>query len=84
MDETTFLVQVKRKNGVYEKGVVVKDNPVGAMQSYHAYLGAYGYGHEEGTDYVYCAVITSAGVVLKWELDDRRPAPEPEVGNGDE
>lgn len=78
MDETTFLMQVKRTKGVYEKGVVVKDDPTAALQSFHAYLGAYGYGKDDNTDYVFCMVVKSDGAVIKWEKDDRRPAPEPE------
>lgn len=73
MYDTCFLVQIKRTNGTYEKGVVVKDDLNGARQSYHAYLGAYGYGHDPNTDYVQCEIIDSYGVRKDWQLDDRRP-----------
>ena len=67
-----FLVQIKRTSGTIEKGVVVKDSFEAAKQSYHAYLGAYGYGNNADTDYVCCAIIESvSGAVLMQELDDR-------------
>ena len=52
-----FLVQIKRTKGAIEKGVVVKDTLDAAKQSYHAYLGAYAFGHENGTDYVFAQII---------------------------
>ena len=69
-----FLVQIKRTNNVIEKGVVVKDTLDGARQSYHAYLGAYGYGNNAQTDYVACLVVDSAGLVLDTTIDDRTAA----------
>lgn len=67
-----FLHQVKRTNGTIEKGIVVKDTFEGAKQSYHAYLGAYGYGNNADTDYVFCMITEStSGAVLMQELDDR-------------
>ena len=79
MNETTFLVQIKRNvNGTFEKGVVVKDTPNAAFQSFHAYLGAYGYGNAAEIDYVACYVISIDGRVLDWKIDDRRPAPQPQ------
>ena len=68
-----FLHQIKRTNGAYDKGIVVKDTYDAAKQGYHAYLGAYGYGHDPNTDYVQCEIIDSYGVRLDWQLDDRRP-----------
>lgn len=81
MDDKTFLVQIKRTNGVYEKGVVVKNTPDEARQSYHAYLGAYGYGHDANTDYVAVEILDMALARLEWKVDDRRPAPEEEAAN---
>ena len=52
-----FLVQVKRTNGTVTKGVVVKDTLEDAEQSFYAYLGAYAFGHENGTDYVFAQII---------------------------
>lgn len=78
MNEKTFLVQIRRTNEAYEKGVAVKDSEPDALQSFHAYLGAYGYGHDPATDYVLCFVVSDDGRVLDWKKDDRRPAPGPE------
>lgn len=80
MGEKFFLVQIKRTNGNYEKGVVVKDSLDAARQSYHAYLGAYGYGHDENTDFVECLIVDDKGVRQDFTVDDRRPLPEPEEG----
>lgn len=74
MMETCFLVQIKRTSGVFEKGVVVKENLIAARQSYHAYLGAYGYNHDEKTDYVACYIISADGIVHDWVIDNRIPA----------
>ena len=68
-----FLVQIKRTNGNYEKGVVVKDSLAEARQSYHAYLGAYGYGHDANTDYVACYIIDMAGLMTDSMIDNRIP-----------
>ena len=80
MDNVYFLVQIKhnKTNNTWDKGVVVKsdentDNREAALQSYHAYLGAYAYGHDPNTDYVYCRVVKA--------LDGRRIVEEfwPEI-----
>jgi hypothetical protein len=72
MEEKFFLVQIKRANGVYEKGVVIKDSFNAAQQSFHAYLGAYGYGADKTVDYVACHIIGADGVRMEWKIDDRR------------
>ena len=71
--EKFFLVQIKRTNGNIEKGVVVKDSYNAALQSYFAYLGAYGYEHDSNTDYVQVAIINTAGLQLDGRVDDRTP-----------
>ena len=78
MEEKFFLVQIKHTNGVYEKGVVVKNSLNDALLSFHAYFGAYGYGHDTNTDYVQCAVLNMTGMVRKSEIDNRIQTPEPE------
>lgn len=78
MEEKFFLVQIKHTNGVYEKGVVVKDSLTAALQSFHAYFGAYGYEHDTNTDYVQCAILDMIGMVRKSEIDNRIQTPEPE------
>lgn len=55
-----FLHQIKRTNGTIDKGIVVKETHEAALQSYHAYLGAYAYGQDKDTDFVDC-MITEAG-----------------------
>ena len=69
--EKFFLVQIKRTNGVIEKGVVVKDSYNAALQSYFAYLGAYGYDHDPNTDYVQVAILNSEGLQLEGRVDNR-------------
>lgn len=67
-----FLVQIKRTSGTYEKGVVVKETEDAAKQSFFAYLGAYGFGHDANTDYVQVCILTDDGRIVKSEIDDRR------------
>ena len=62
-----FLHQIKRTNGVYDKGIVVKDTFEAAKQSYHAYLGAYAYGQSAETDFVSVAISDTNGTVLMAE-----------------
>ena len=65
-----FLTQVKRTNGTIEKGCVVKDSADEVLQSFHSYLGAYAYGHDQNTDYVYVEAVNEDGIELdkkKWE-----------------
>ena len=69
-----FLVQIKRTSGAVEKGVVVKDDLNAARQGFHAYLGAYGYGHDENTDYVAVYIIDSEGLMTDSTIDDRTAA----------
>lgn len=69
--EKFFLVQIKRTNGNIEKGVVVKDSYNAALQSYFAYLGAYGYEHDPNTDYVQVAILNTAGLQLDGRVDNR-------------
>lgn len=69
--EKYFLVQLKYTSGAWEKGVVVKDTLDAARQSYHAYLGAYGYGHDANTPYVQCMIIDMNGRVCDSMVDNR-------------
>ena len=84
MEEKFFLVQIKHTSGVYEKGVVVKDSLTAALQSFHAYFGAYGYDHDANTDYVQCAVLDISGLVRKSEVDDRREQVPPNVDDSEQ
>lgn len=76
MEQKFFLVQVKRTNGTYEKGVVVKDAYDAAQQSYHAYLGAYAFGNNQNTDYVLVQIIDDQARVLDWKVWDNRTEEE--------
>lgn len=73
-----FLVQIQRSTeGIYTKGVVVKETLDAARQSFHAYLGAYGYGNNANIDYVQCMVLDSEGRVRDSVVDNRIAAEEP-------
>lgn len=72
-----FLHQIKHTNGNWDKGIVVKDSYEDAKQGYHAYLGAYAYGHDETTDYVQCEITDSDGLHLLEET--WKPIPKPDA-----
>ena len=76
METKYFLVQIKHTNNTWEKDVVVKDTLDDARQSYHAYLGAYGYGHDANTDYVACYILGDNGATFDSMIDDRRSGAE--------
>lgn len=62
-----FLHEIKRTGEIINKGIVVADTFDAAKQGYHAYLGAYAYGHEANTDFVSCMVTDMYGSVLMQE-----------------
>jgi len=68
--EKYFLHQIKHNKAedTWDKGIVVKDTLDAARQSYHAYLGAYGYGNQADTDYVQVEVTDMAGNRLLFEV----------------
>lgn len=72
MEQKFFLMQIKRTNNNYEKGIVIKDSLIAARQSFHAYLGAYGYEKDANTDYVALYIYDSYGNRYDWMIDDRR------------
>lgn len=80
MEKKYFLHQIKRTNGVFEKGIVVKDTFNDAKQGYHAYLGAYAYGHDTNTDFVKCSIdsTTSDTALLRemWQAKGEEPTEE--------
>lgn len=66
MNNVYFVHQVQHNKNTdqWTKGIVIKADPdknneEAALQTYHAYLGAYAYGNNADIDYVYCR-ITSA------------------------
>jgi hypothetical protein len=67
MEEKFFLHQIKRTNGTFDKGIVIKDTFEAAKQSYHAYLGAYAYGQQVDTDFASVMISNVKGVVLMGE-----------------
>lgn len=75
MDLKYFLHQIKRTNGAFDKGIVVKDTLDAVKQSYHAYLGAYAYGNNPDTDYVSCMITDMFGQIVG-NLEDTWIAPE--------
>lgn len=76
--EKWFLTQIKHNEGIWEKGCVVHDSKENALNGFHAYFGAYGYGKIATTDYVACYVADMAGNVIRSEVDDRIPVEESE------
>ena len=76
MIEIFILTQVKHTNGNFEKGAVIKNTLEEVLQSYHAYLGAYGYGHDANTDYVLCEVMDAHGNRMAFEVWDGTVQPE--------
>lgn len=84
MDGVYFLHQCKHNTNGWDKGIVVKDsgtpqeNLEAALQSYHAYLGAYAYGHSADTDYVACYIVDMDGNRPFWEVWKKRETAEAE------
>lgn len=75
MVEKFFLTQAKRTNGIIEKGCVVKDTLDEVKQSFHAYMGAYAYGHDSNTDYVIAKMTNSYGLDLGGEVWEKEEEP---------
>ena len=67
MENKFFLHQIKRNGETITKGIVVADTYDATQQGYHAYMGAYAYGHETGTDFVSCMITDMLGNILKTE-----------------
>lgn len=68
MNNVYFIQQAyhNKTTGQWNKGIVIKDaegadNEAAALQTYHAYLGAYGYGNNADVDYVYCRLVSATG-----------------------
>lgn len=76
MENKFFLHEIKRTGETINKGIVVADTYDAAKQGYHAYLGAYAYGHEANTDFVSCMITDMSGMVL---LSETWLAPTPEA-----
>ena len=83
-EEKWFLSQIQRnkETGEFTKGVVIHASKDDALNGFHAYFGAYGYGKNANIDYVACFVSDMSGTIIRSEVDDRieRPTPESEEG----
>ena len=74
--EKFFLHQIRgHEDTVDNKGIVVANTFDEAKQGYHAYLGAYAYGHDQGTDFVSCMITGSDGLVRMEETWSAPVAP---------
>ena len=61
-----FLHQIRgHEETVDNKGIVVADTFDAAKQGFHAYMGAYAYGHDQNTDFVSCMITDSYGNVIR-------------------
>ena len=83
MNENKFFVhEIKGKQGtISNKGIVIGETYDAARQTYHAYLGAYAYGHDPESDFVSCMITDMSGTVLMvetWNAPQPEPEPEPE------
>ena len=76
MENKFFVHEIKRTGETISKGIVVADTYDAAKQGYHAYLGAYAYGHEANIDFVSCMITDMNGSILMLETWN---APTPEA-----
>lgn len=63
----------KEGSAAWDKGIEVHATEESANQSYHAYLGAYGYGHDANIDFVSCEITDGMGRIRMaetWPLPD--------------
>jgi hypothetical protein len=76
MENKFFIHEIRGHNNTIDnKGIVVCETYDAAKQGYHAYLGAYAYGHDENTDFVSCMITDKSGSVL---MAETWIAPQPE------
>ena len=71
-----FLHEIKRTGETISKGIVVAETYDAALQGYHAYLGAYAYGHEANTDFVSAMITDMNGATLMQETWKAPEEPE--------
>lgn len=64
MENKFFMHRIKRTTDTFDKGIEVHNSFDSAKQAYHAYLGAYAYGHDANTDFVSCMITDMSGAVL--------------------
>lgn len=74
-----FMHRIKHSNETWDKGIEVKETLEDAKQSYHAYLGAWAYGHDQNTDFVNCMISNESGAIKMnevWKAVVPEPNPE--------
>ena len=79
MEDKFYMHRIKHTGETFDKGIEVKDTFDDAKQSYHAYLGAYAYGHDANTDFVSCMITDSYGSILMaetWRPESNEPQTE--------
>ena len=62
MGNKFFLHEVRMGNSS-QKGIVICDTLDAALQGYHAYLGAYAYGHDPDTTFCQAMITDMNGTV---------------------
>ena len=79
MNENKFFMhRIKLTDGTFDKGIEIKDSYEAALQSYHAYLGAYAYDQDKKTDFVDCMITEGMSTnILKHEQWVRRTEVQP-------
>ena len=77
-----FMHRIKvNSNSTVDKGIEVKETLDDAKQSYHAYLGAYAYDHDQNTDFVSVAITDDSDnftllLCENWKRKPVEPAAE--------
>jgi len=87
MHRIKHLITPASGQSEWDKGIEVKDsgtaveNYEAAKQAYHAYMGAYGYGHDNNVDFVSCTITDSYGNIVNpfneaWQKREEPVTPE--------
>ena len=74
-----FVNQKKHKgtNDSWDNNCHVKQTFNEAMHQFHAFMSTYAYEQDQTIDYASCSVERQDGAIIKNEVDDRIPVPEP-------
>jgi hypothetical protein len=67
-----------RNDGVFVLDGFQKETLNEAKHQFHNVMNTYAYGQNENYNFVMCEVKAMDGRTVMLEVDDRRPAPEPE------
>lgn len=74
-----FFVHEARLGATSQKGIVICDTEDEAKQTYHAYLGAYAYGHDPNTTFCQAMITDTDGAILQpetWRVTAEEPVEE--------